>query len=183
MQTGAHTLSWILAARTLLNSRRNSNWKSRRLSTCWRRDAVHRQLGQLKPESAYYAVRFSCVWTRRRDAVFVDTSRHAHWHYPSLPESTEKFAFSSSNQAEMLLLDSKSPCNVCTTCNEFLLAQARPTMPCISTSNSKCLEHWLASAVIVEYISNISADIHAAAFDQRRSSIGQLLRNELTAHV
>ena len=67
--------------------------------------------------------------------MFVDTSRHAHWHYPSLPESTEKFAFSSSNQAEMLLLDSKSPCNVCTTCTEFLLAQARPTMPCISTSN------------------------------------------------
>ena len=34
------------------------------------------------------------------------------------------------------LLDSKSPspCSVCTTCTEFLLAQARPTMPCISTS-------------------------------------------------
>ena len=117
-------------------TRGETYWKSRRLFTCWRRDAVHRQLDQLKPESAYYAVRFSCVWTRRRDAVFVDTSRHAHWHYPSLPESTEKFAFSSSNQAEMLLLDSKSPCNVCTTCTEFLLSQARPTMPCISTSNN-----------------------------------------------
>ena len=40
----------------------------RRFSMYRRRDAVHRQQGQLKPKSAY-TVNFSCVWTRWRDAV------------------------------------------------------------------------------------------------------------------
>ena len=42
MQTSAHT-SWILAASTIYTAQTQGEtyWKSRRLSTCWRRDAVH----------------------------------------------------------------------------------------------------------------------------------------------
>ena len=73
--------TWILAARTPLRRKgkvslmmkRNNREKRdretaeerdcRKFSTCRRRDAVHQQQGQLKPESAY-TVDFSCVWIR-----------------------------------------------------------------------------------------------------------------------
>ena len=59
-------------------------------STCWQRDAVHRQLGQLKPESAY-TVDFSCVWTWWEDAVvFINTLKSPctlALHYQNEPKS------------------------------------------------------------------------------------------------